>query len=107
MFDAIVKGFNSIKNWFIEVWDTTVEWVGNFFSYALESAYGLFYSSVELILDNIPDNTIDLSTMSIYYSKMNYLFPINETLILFTAFVTFVSIFIGVKYIIKLIPTIG
>jgi hypothetical protein len=110
--------FQSLYEGIKELIFTVLQYIGDFFFHPENGIVWwlleFLLDIVEYILSFVPDISSILNDYSdeilyviLIIKSLDAFFPITESIILFSVFIAFVSTFIGIKYVLKLIPTIG
>ena len=91
------------------IYETIMNWFSSAFCYVLAKIIDLFGWLIDQIPDlHVPQSAVSAVTALLQVlAKVNFFFPIVELGALFVFVVLFLLIFIIVKFILKLIPTIG
>jgi hypothetical protein len=124
-----IKGLSGIWQAFLKVLETIFEWIWKVIVYIGQAIWDFFFGDPDGFLwwilsmfgnwalwfvEQIPDissivetYSSSISTTMELVSKLDKFFPITEAILLLFVFLAFLVIFLCVKMILKLIPTIG
>jgi hypothetical protein len=107
---------SSVFHWIVEVFwgnevdsgifDTLMKFVGTLFEYLISKTLDFFI----YLISFLPDMSVYGAQVSVvlnYAALANEFLPITELFVMCSVFFTFLTIFITMKFILKLLPTIG
>ena len=94
IYDLLLKWFHSFGSW---VWSFFVE----FFQWLFDK----FVNIIQNLLSSCGLN-VDLMWTTEIFNTVNYFFPLNETLAIVSVFFALWLSILGVKIVLKLIPTV-
>ena len=97
-----------ILGWLMRLTDMILCALQQFVCWAVEALYDFFAPLAQAALELIPDGSLSwITDLTGLFEIANNFLPITETLILALAYYTFLTAFVVVKLILKLIPTVG
>lgn len=110
--------FSDIIDWFVEKWDALIcsikkvmRWlislVENIFFYILDITSQALLGLIIIVLDLIPEISLDMTPIQSVYSGINYFVPITECLSIALGLFIFQGGVIVVRWLLKVTPFIG
>jgi len=126
-FNTVVSAIGGLWSAFIDIVKLVCNWVTDWIIYVAKAIYnffldeekGIVWKTVDTLLEwgewfieQLPDLSFGeysstISTVMELVSKLDKFVPLSEAITLLGIFLAFVAIFLVVKLILKLIPTIG
>jgi hypothetical protein len=107
---------SSVFHWIVEVFwgndvdsglfDTLMKFVGTVFEYLISKMLDFFCYLISFFPD-LSSYGAQVSVVLNYAARVNELLPVTELFVMCGLFFTFLTVFITMKFLLKLIPTIG